>query len=121
MIRVVKIRIYDLLIDYDMITQIIIIVLLIGIGILFSCGKGAFLIAGYNTMPKKEKAKYDVVALCKFMGKLMFLIASCVTIQLGEKVFPGFYLFAIGQFLLIVALIFALIYANTGGRFKNRS
>ena len=32
-------------------------------------GKGAFLIAGYNTMPDSEKAKYNEIALCKFIGE----------------------------------------------------
>ncbi|MHC8514953.1 DUF3784 domain-containing protein [Sporosarcina sp. ITBMC105] len=32
-------------------------------GIIFSSGIGAFLIAGYNTMPAREKEKYDEVAL----------------------------------------------------------
>ena len=33
-----------------MVTQAIITLMLIGFGILFALGKGAFLIAGYNTM-----------------------------------------------------------------------
>ncbi|MEK6266410.1 MAG: DUF3784 domain-containing protein [Clostridium sp.] len=31
------------------------------------CGKGSFLIAGYNTMPKEEKDKYNSVKLSKFL------------------------------------------------------
>lgn len=45
-------------------------------GTVFSLGKGAFLIAGYNTAPKREKEKYDEKALCRFMGKLMFALAA---------------------------------------------
>lgn len=101
-----------------MLAHIIVIVLLVGLGILFSTGKGAFLIAGYNTMPKKEKAKYDIVALCKFMGRLMFAVSGCVLFWLFDELYLGFHLFAIGQILLIAILIFALIYANTGGHFK---
>ena len=100
---------------------IIFIFLFIGLGLLFSFGKGAFLIAGYNTLPKAEKAKYDTVALCKFMGKLMFVITACILFWLLDEFFPGFHLFAIGQTLLIVSIIFAFIYANTGNRFKQKN
>ena len=54
-----------------MIIIAIIIVLFNVLGIYLSTGRGTFLIAGYNTMPKEEKEKYDAVALCKFMGKMM--------------------------------------------------
>ena len=40
-----------------MVTQAIITLMLIGFGILFALGKGAFLIAGYNTMSAEERAK----------------------------------------------------------------
>lgn len=38
-------------------------VLFIVLAFLFVNGKATFLIAGYNTMPPEEKAKYDIVAL----------------------------------------------------------
>ena len=48
-----------------MVMQAIITLMLVGLGILFALGKGAFLIAGYNTMSEKEKAKYDEKKLMK--------------------------------------------------------
>ena len=51
--------------------------MLVILGIVFSKGKGAFLIAGYNTASKAEKQKTDEKKLCKFMGRLMFLLAAC--------------------------------------------
>ena len=53
------------------------IALFLVLGLIFSRGKGAFLIAGYNTASKAEKAKYDEKALCRFMGKIMFAMAGC--------------------------------------------
>ena len=41
--------------------------LLVILGILFLKGKGAFLIAGYNTASKAEKEKIDEKKLCKYM------------------------------------------------------
>ena len=34
-------------------------------------GKASFLVAGYNTMSKEEKSKYDGIALSKFIGKIL--------------------------------------------------
>ena len=47
------------------------------LAILFFCGKGSSLIAGYNTASKAERAKYDEKALCRAMGWLMVALAVC--------------------------------------------
>ncbi|KIL53554.1 hypothetical protein KP77_05300 [Jeotgalibacillus alimentarius] len=88
------------------------------IGVVFSRGKGASLIAGYNTMPEDEKAKYDEVALCKFMGKIMYGVSfSLLLFGLSEILnFP--ILLGVGIVLLFVLIIFAVVYSNTGDRFK---
>ena len=38
--------------------QIIAALLFLVLGIVFACGKGTFLIAGYNTLPEEKKAKF---------------------------------------------------------------
>lgn len=43
-----------------LVVHLIMIVVLILLGILFHFGKGADLIAGYNTLPAEKKAEYDV-------------------------------------------------------------
>lgn len=43
-------------------------VIFLALGIVFLCGKGAFLIAGYNTASKEEKAKYDEKILARWIG-----------------------------------------------------
>ena len=48
----------------------IIIALMIVMSVFLLNGKGAFLIAGYNTMSKKRKALYDEKAMCRFAGAL---------------------------------------------------
>ena len=87
-------------------------------GIIFSFGKGSALIAGFNTLPKKEKSKYDAVALSKFMGKMMFALSFCVVLWLISEVYEIGWLFYIGLSLFIGLITFLLIYANTGNRFK---
>ena len=38
------------------------------LGIVFLCGKGANLVAGYNTLSKEEKEKYDEKILTRWIG-----------------------------------------------------
>ena len=92
--------------------------LFIVLGIIFSYGKGAFLIAGYNTASKAEKSHINEKLLCKYMGKVMFMVAGCwLIIALGTilEILP---LVIIGTVLIFVLAVGAVIYANTGNRFK---
>lgn len=88
------------------------------LGIVFINGKGAFLIAGYNTSSKAEKAKYDEKALCKFMGKMMFLFALCFAIAAFSDFLNSMIPMWVGMSLFLGTIVFMLIYANTGNRFK---
>lgn len=95
-----------------------VIAFFIVLGIVFSLGKGAMLIAGYNTSPKSEKEKYNQTALCKFMGKLMFTLAGCFTLVALGTVFGLMALPIIGIILFLVVTVAAVVYANTGNRFR---
>lgn len=96
----------------------IIVVSFVVLGIVFLRGKGAFLIAGYNTSSQAQKDKTDEKALCKAVGKVMFVLAACwILIALGS--FPSLMFFRwIGLGLFFVTTIGFVIYANTGNRFK---
>ena len=96
----------------------IVFIMFIAMGIVFSCGKGAFLIAGYNTSSAEEKSRIDEKLLCKFMGKLFFSLAGCwLIVVLGGGLNITF-LFVTGLLLFIMLLIGAAVYANNGSRFK---
>lgn len=101
-----------------MIGTMIIIGLFFVLGIIFSSGKGSFLIAGFNTMSKEEKAKYDAVAMCKFMGKTMFALSFSMGFWVLSDALNLKWLFVVGIVLFIGIVVFILIYANTGNRFK---
>ena len=103
-----------------MIVFLIMIALFLVLGLIFSRGKGAFLIAGYNTASKAEKARYDEKALCRFMGKLMFAMALCwVPVALGTLLeWEWLYLAGIAAYLIVVAG--GVIWANTGRRFQKK-
>ena len=100
-----------------MIIPIILLILFIVIGIMLSLGKWSFLIAGFNTMTKEEKENYDVLALCKFMGKFMFIIAFCILLFILSDILMIKELVSISTTIIYVSVIFLLIYTNTGNRF----
>lgn len=94
------------------------VVLFVILGIVFFRGKGAFLIAGYNTASQAEKSRTDEKALCRFMGKLMFLLAGCWLIVLSSALFDKRFLLWAGLAVFFVVIAGGVVYANTGNRFK---
>ena len=89
---------------------------------MFLHGKGAFLIAGYNTMSKKEQEKYDKDKICRSTGYTMLITAIALTLLTGTillteliPVLPEWVLLAgiIGFCcVLTLAVVFNLIYSN---------
>ena len=70
--------------------------------VLFFSGKGSGLIAGFNTMPEKEKAKYDQKKLCRVYGfGFAFLDILILVMALGENVLPAWFVY--------VALVMILV------------
>ena len=57
--------------------QIIAALLFLILGIVFVCGKGTFLIAGYNTLPEEKKARYDARKILRDMSRMMFSCVGC--------------------------------------------
>ena len=88
------------------------------LGIIFASGKGADLIAGYNTASLEEKKKTDEKKLLKAMSVFMFVLAGCFLVSALSQVFNVKSLIWIGQVLFAVSLITGLIYMNTGDRFR---
>jgi hypothetical protein len=97
----------------------LICVSLIVMGIFLKKGKGSFLIAGYNTMPKKERLKYDEPALCRFVGRLLIFIALLMPIITLGALLKLVWLCATGVGMMLIICAGALIFANTGNRFRN--
>ena len=90
--------------------------LFILLGVLFACGKGAGLIAGYNTLSPREKEKYDQKKLCKSMSKLMFALGACFVVASLGEVFHVRALYWIGLGLFLAVTIVGVIRMNTGDR-----
>lgn len=88
------------------------------LGIVLSMGKGSFLIGGFNMLTKEEQEKYDKVALCKFIGKMMFALAFSMVFWVLSQAFDIKILLYIGVVLFFSFIMFMLIYVNTDNRFK---
>jgi uncharacterized membrane protein YidH (DUF202 family) len=95
-----------------------IIALLIIMACFLLNGKGAFLIAGYNTMSTAKKAQYDEKALCRFTGLLLVVISFCLALFPISLYFEITWLLYCGIALIFVALIGFFIYAYTNNRFR---
>lgn len=88
------------------------------LGIIFFMGKCAFLIGGYNLMKKNRQEQYDERSLLKFSGKIMFGMAGSMALCLASIIFQNPIMEFAGLLLVVVVIAFAIIYANTGNRFK---
>lgn len=99
------------------VTGIVMLVMLV-ISIVLMMGKGANLIAGYNTMSQKEKEKYDSTAMCKCLGKyLLSVTILTVALPLGEICGIGWLPWAYAAYVMISAIC-VIVYCNTGNRFR---
>lgn len=101
-----------------LIVHIVILLLFLLLGVLFWRGKGAALIAGYNTMPPREKERYDEKKLCRFMAKFMFALAACWAVAASSELFHAMILMQVGMALFFAVTFAGVIYANTKERFK---
>lgn len=90
------------------------------LGIIFSCGKGGSLIAGYNTASPEEKEQYDEKALCHAVGRLMFAIAVCICVMALSSVFDNLAFLWGGIVLLAAVTIGGVIYMNTSKKVRRK-
>jgi len=101
-----------------LIIHIVMMTLFIVLGSVFMSGKGAWLIAGYNTSSAYEKSRTDEKALCRFMGRSMFVLAACWIPICLSAVIDKMWLLWAGLGLFFIAVMVIVIYANTGNRFR---
>ena len=94
-----------------MISFIILAVTFLILGIIFLTGKGNSLIAGYNTMNKEQKNKYDAKRLNKVMSIFCFIITIifCICFFIKDTNTMMYILFTS----IIITAILAIIIMNT--------
>lgn len=96
----------------------LIVLFLVILGVVFLCGKGAFLIAGYNTMSPEEKARWDEKALCKAVGVLMLVCAVFFAVVGLSAVFQNYILLTVSTISFLVVVFAGVVYVNTTKKFK---
>ena len=84
------------------------------LGTVFAFGKGAFLIAGYNTASAEEKAKYDEKKLCRAVSKLMFALAACWVVAALSEIFKNMIFLWVGIALFVVVTVVGVVWINRG-------
>ena len=64
------------------------------ISIVLISGRGSWMISGYNTASKEEKAKYDENKLCRITGTGLLIISLLIFIMLlFEKMLPANFIY----------------------------
>lgn len=101
-----------------MVTEILILALLfLTAGIFLLCRKGKWLIAGYNTLSKAERKKYNEKKVCRAAGVICIVccVFLCAIAYMGHKVDSGIMSetdMLIPTFILLAVLIAAIIAAG---------
>ena len=101
-----------------LIVIVVIVVSMIVMAVFLLNGKGSFLIAGYNTMNKTERAKYNEKSLCRFTGWLLIALSFCMLLIPAGIFLEMMWLIYFGTMLILVVSFGAVIYSNTGNRFR---
>lgn len=92
--------------------QIIAALLFLVLGVVFACGKGTFLIAGYNTLPEEEKARYDARRILRDMSRMMFSCVGCMAVGILGSIVDASWLVVLGIVLTVPVIVFFLIRIN---------
>ena len=101
-----------------LVINLVVVASLVLLGVLFARGKGASLIAGYNTMPRAEREKVDKKKLCRDVSRLMFALAACWLVIAASEVFHTLILLWVGLALFLVTVIIGIISMNWIGKEK---
>ena len=83
-------------------------------------GKGADMIAGFNTASPEERAKWDETALCRAVGILLFVMVGCIELLLLGAILGMTALMWGGGVLLAASTVFGLIYINTSQHLRRK-
>ena len=91
----------------------LLIALFVCFGILFSMGRGGWLIAGWNTMSERERAKYDEKKLMRVMSGGMFALAGAMAVMLAALLLENKPLRIFSYVLFLAVVVVLVVLANT--------
>ena len=101
-----------------MVISLLILAILLVLGCVLLSGRGAWLIAGYNTMSPEEKAKYNEKALCRAMGWMMLALAGAWGLVTAAMLLNLTWLLWVGNLLFVAVIIVGAVYLNRSDRVK---
>lgn len=102
-------------------TYLLVAALLFVIGAFIKWKKVTWLISGYNTASKEEKAKYDVDKLCHYMSNFVFVLAFIWMMMAGAVwLYPNQVetVTIVGVVVEFIAIAIGIIFMNTQNRVK---
>lgn len=94
------------------------LVLFLIMGLVLLSGRGAWLIAGYNTMSPEEKARYDEKALCRSMGWMLLAMAACWGLLCLGLALDIVLLQGLGMLLFLICTLVGCVYLNRSPRIR---
>ncbi len=100
--------------------HILIALLMLVLGYLVKYKRWCWLIAGYNTSSKKEKAQYDTAALCSGVGNFLFILAALLFVAALGEYLDRAWIVSVAWIIFSAGCVVFIIYANTGGRFRKK-
>ncbi len=81
-------------------------------------GKGINRLASYNTLSEEEKKAYDTEKMCKFMGRIMLVLAFSSLLLLISYLTSNNWFIAVFFVISLILIIVSIGYSNNGKRFK---
>lgn len=102
-----------------LVVSVVIFAVFLILGFLLRSGRGASLIAGYNTAPPEQQKKINVKSLTRLVGNLLIGISGLVLVVGVAATFGAAWLAIAGVVAAIIAMVWAIVYANTNKKFKN--
>jgi len=81
-------------------------------------GKGAFLIAGYNTMSSDKRASYNKLALCRAVGTLLLILSALMFLFPLAMQLDAMWLFWVAFALFMIVTFGFVLYTNISKKFR---
>lgn len=97
---------------------VIIFLFILILSLILRSGRGAFLIGGYNIMPKEKKALYNERALCKMFGNLLLVVDLILVFTIIAGIYGITWLVILMVIILMAISFGTAIYAFTDDKFR---
>lgn len=97
---------------WDIIIVVGVLIIILVLSVVLLQGKGGFLIAGFNMLPREKKEKVDWVNLCKFMGKILLGMFCSWTLILANMITGIEVLSVIGLINSALLVVIALVWTT---------